>query len=108
MLQVGVDLGIFKYLAESDKPLKVEELASKTGADPLLLCTFAGRRSPASCSPRHSPYLAIPGVFPHLGRSCRRDLWRYARHKDVGQSRLRGRHPSSVSSFRQKPSKMSC
>lgn len=37
MVKAGCDLGIFKALAESEKPLSVEKLAEPSGAEPLLL-----------------------------------------------------------------------
>ncbi|KAK0712210.1 O-methyl transferase B [Apiosordaria backusii] len=37
MIQVGLDLGIFKCLAAADGPKTVEEVAKETGADPTLM-----------------------------------------------------------------------
>jgi hypothetical protein len=38
MARLGCDLKLFIYLAESETPLRMEELAKKTGAELLLLC----------------------------------------------------------------------
>lgn len=39
--RVGSDLQIFKALAESSKPLTIDDLAKRSGAAPLLLGTFS-------------------------------------------------------------------
>ena len=37
VVRIGCDLGLFRLLSESDKPLSVDELAETTGAAPSLL-----------------------------------------------------------------------
>jgi len=39
MIRVGADLGLFRTLAENDKPFKLAQLAEATGATPELLGT---------------------------------------------------------------------
>lgn len=39
MIKIGVDLGLFRYLAKSPIPLTVEEISLKTGAEKVLLGT---------------------------------------------------------------------
>jgi hypothetical protein len=37
VVQVGIDLKLFRYLVESDAPLTVQQLSEKTGSEPELL-----------------------------------------------------------------------
>ncbi|KAI1463631.1 S-adenosyl-L-methionine-dependent methyltransferase [Daldinia caldariorum] len=37
-IQVGVNLGLFKHLAEASEPLAVDRIAEKTKAEPQLIC----------------------------------------------------------------------
>jgi Tat protein secretion system quality control protein TatD with DNase activity len=37
VVQVGIDLELFRYLVESDAPLSVQQLSEKTGSEPELL-----------------------------------------------------------------------
>jgi demethylsterigmatocystin 6-O-methyltransferase len=36
-IRVSLDLGIFNILSENDKPISLEDLATRTSADPVLL-----------------------------------------------------------------------
>jgi hypothetical protein len=36
-IRVSLDLGVFNMLSESDKPISLKDLATRTSADPVLL-----------------------------------------------------------------------